>query len=112
MKGVFIYKIIECDKIIGTVELNSLNPEDLSIRVSRFLIKEDKRGKGYGKQTLKIISNKVFHEMNLKILALNVYKFNLGARRCYEKARFIIGTLNKNPENPKWDSYTMTLKNK
>ncbi len=112
MEGISIYKIIEGDEIIGTVELNSLNTEELSIKVSRFLIKKDKRGKGYGKQILEIVADKVFHEMNFKKLTLNVYKFNIGAIKCYEKAGFIVDTLNQNLRSPKWDSYVMILENK
>ncbi|MFH1879994.1 MAG: GNAT family protein, partial [Bacillota bacterium] len=50
---------------------------------------DDKRGKGYGTQALKLMIGYAFGVLGLERLELEVYSANKRAIRCYEKARFV-----------------------
>ncbi len=56
--------------------------------LDRFMIDEEFQGKGFGKQALKIICDKIFQEYNCKKLFLSVHKENTQAIMLYEKLGF------------------------
>jgi RimJ/RimL family protein N-acetyltransferase len=58
-----------------------------------FVINEERRGRGYGAQTLSA-AEAWLKSMNIKKLALHVFGSNVIARRLYERAGFEVSSLN------------------
>jgi RimJ/RimL family protein N-acetyltransferase len=88
-----VYKVIlsETNEIIGNAELNFENQRP---RLSRILIGEARnRNKGFGKQIVNKLLEKLFMEYTFLEADLNVYDWNKSAIKCYENVGFVI-----NPE--------------
>lgn len=86
------FKVIDSfnDIVIGHAEISP--SEDINtIKICRILIGDKtKRGKGYGKKIIKSLLDKAFKELNKEKAELNVYEWNIGAIKCYEKVGFKI----------------------
>lgn len=104
-----IYMIFDDENPIGSVELESINGEDLSANINRFIFGEKHKNNGFGALTLKELINTAFYDMGLERLTLRVFCFNVGAIRCYEKAGFLVKEFHQN-NDPKWNYYTMEIK--
>ena len=79
---------IKSGKIIGHCELNFLNEFP---RLSRILIGEQNfRGKGLGKQLVKIMISEIQKIQPTEIIELRVFEHNINAIKLYEKMGFII----------------------
>lgn len=90
MKDKEPYKVIlnENDEVIGHCEINLGNQFP---RLSRILIgAENNRGKGIGRAIVKEMVLKIQDKFPGKPIDLNVFAWNTGAIRCYEKAGFTI----------------------
>ncbi|MCM1990732.1 GNAT family N-acetyltransferase [Oceanirhabdus seepicola] len=108
-----IYKIVldKTNEMIGTVELFfPENNPDIAV-IGRFLIEEAFRGNGYGEEALKETVNKAFDKFGFNKVVLGVFEFNKNAIKCYEKVGFIKDKLREDVNNPKFNSYTMTIHN-
>ena len=57
--------------------------------IGHFLVAPAKTGKGYGTEALRLFVSKVFAELPVDTLELNVFNFNKAAILCYQKAGFI-----------------------
>lgn len=67
----------------------SVNPED-NIGFLKFIIVDKaRRGKGYGKEMLKLALRYAFEITGAKAVQLNVFRENAPARQCYEKVGFV-----------------------
>jgi len=86
---VFLYKIMDEDRFVGSVQLCRFDWERKEAVVGRFLIGDEaNRGQGIGKAALREVVKIGFQEFGLETLKLNVYLFNQPAIRCYESAGF------------------------
>lgn len=85
-----IYKVTETEtnKVIGHVSLGSISRKNKAARISRVLISEDARGKGYCCEIIQKILRIGFEDLQLHRISLGVYDFNHSAIRCYEKCGF------------------------
>ena len=107
-----IFMIFDDEICVGSIELNKIDTKNRSANVCRFILTKNKKNNGLGTLVLKQLSNRAFKEMGLEKLTLNVFCFNVGAIRCYEKAGFLVKEY-KQQEDTKWNGYTMELiKNK
>lgn len=60
------------------------------IKLARILIGEKSmRGKGIGTELINKLTEYGFNKLRAKRIALNVYSWNIGAIKCYEKAGFL-----------------------
>lgn len=91
-EGTMIYKVLNDEEMIGTVELGKFNTVEASATISRFLIREADCGKGYGSEVIELLKTIVFEEIGFKKLKLNVLSNNSIAIQCYEKAGFELVT--------------------
>jgi len=103
-----IYIILDNENPIGSIELEKINNETLSAHISRFILCDNAKNRGFGTLALKELINTAFKELGLKKLTLHVYCFNIGAIRCYEKAGFLVKEYHQR-EDTKWNYYTMEI---
>ncbi len=107
------YKIVELSsqKVIGHCEIYL---SETSAKLCRILIGDKSfRGKGFGFDAVNLMLYKCFNEFNYSLVELNVYDWNIGAIKCYEKAGFVV-----NPKKSKtievnnkiWTSINMFIK--
>ncbi|MFK7934090.1 MAG: GNAT family N-acetyltransferase [Saprospiraceae bacterium] len=73
--------------VIGFAELSDY--DEKTAKIARVLIgASSERGKGYGTSLITKLVRIAFAEWNKKSVILNVYDWNKGAIRCYEKVGF------------------------
>lgn len=89
----FVFEILLGQQIIGTIELNTINMEERSAYIGRFILAPEYQGKGYGTKALQYLIDWAFDDMELEILRLSVYSDNKAAVHMYiEKFGFdVIG---------------------
>lgn len=76
-------------KIIGHVEITRIDYEKSNGMLGPLLIGEpDLRGKGYGREIVKLAVDFGFNIIGLDEIYLWVFEFNTAAIKCYEKAGF------------------------
>ncbi|HEY3368228.1 MAG TPA: GNAT family protein [Symbiobacteriaceae bacterium] len=79
----------DAGQMVGYLELNRIDYENRAALVSRVLVgRLTNRGKGFGHQMASALLDLAFAEMDIQTLALEVFDFNQGALRLYEKLGF------------------------
>ncbi len=111
--NIIAFKIVDKLKhqVVGHCELEVYSN---SVKISRFLIAEKYRGKGYGQDTIKKLLQYISDVFNDSTVFLTVFSFN-PAIRLYEKMGFAQTEIEKNFlqfENELWHRVTMKLNNK
>ena len=81
-----IYSILDGESFLGIIQI--LRREENNFHIGRFLLDPAKTGKGLGTIALKQFCNFLFRNAQIESITLNVYAFNQGAQRCYEKCGF------------------------
>lgn len=112
---VFIYKIMNDDRFIGSFQLCKFDWESREAIVGRFLIGEEiNRGRGVGKKALNELVKIGFHHFGLATLKLNVYEFNIQAIKCYESIGFRKSLyrekMYQDIKGVWWNNFEMTLR--
>lgn len=84
----------------------SINVDDNTGFLKFVIIDHNLRGKGYGKEMLKLALQYAFEITGVKLVRLNVFDENIVAKHCYEKVGFIEESITKNVftyKNESWD---------
>ena len=90
-----IYSIF-CEKeFIGIIQ--KIQKERDNIHIGRFLINPELTGKGLGKRALVEFINLIFQDENANSITLNVFDYNAGAKKLYEKVGFKVVNVTENP---------------
>ncbi len=86
-----IYKAVEIEtnKTVGHISLGGISRKNKAARISRVLISDEARGKGYCDKMTNAILQIGFEDIELHRISLGVYDFNRAAIRCYEKCGFV-----------------------
>lgn len=86
----FIYKAVntESGRTVGHISLTSINRWNRSARITRVLVSNSDRGKGYAEQMMKALMKIGFGELHLHRMSLGVYDTNATAIKCYKKCGF------------------------
>jgi RimJ/RimL family protein N-acetyltransferase len=112
-KNTNAFKVIETtsNQIIGHCEVYLT---ETSAKLCRILIgTKSFREKGLGLEVVNLLLEKCFKEFKSSLVELNVYDWNIGAIKCYEKAGFVVNPeKSKNIEvnNKTWTSINMFIK--
>lgn len=81
--------------------------------LGRILIGDEKqRGKGFGQQILNLLLEFTFLNLHQTQVELNVFDWNIGAIKCYEKVGFIINqdrNLQRKVKNEMWTAINMRM---
>jgi RimJ/RimL family protein N-acetyltransferase len=76
------------DRAVGNVTLRDLDRENGSAEMSIVIVDRAFQGRGYGTDAVRCIVDFGFGELRLERIYLQVFDYNLRARRSYEKAGF------------------------
>lgn len=76
------------DLHIGNCGLHDIKWVDRTAFLGILIGETDYWNQGYGTEAIRLILDHAFRRMNMNRVDLNVYEFNKGAIRCYEKAGF------------------------
>jgi len=108
-----IYKAVDLDdKVVGHIELATINCQNGTAIICRIFVAPDQRRKGICTQMLRAILYKGFIELELRRIELWVYAHNIGAIQCYEKIGFVKeGFLRKYQKigDKYWDMVIMSI---
>lgn len=90
-----IYSIFFENEFVGIIQ--KIRKEMNNIHIGRFLINPELTGKGLGKRALLEFINLIFQEKNVNSITLNVFDYNVGAKKLYEKVGFKVVNITENP---------------
>jgi RimJ/RimL family protein N-acetyltransferase len=85
----FHLRTLSDDRLIGFVVLFNIKWASQTSELAIGIGEADYRGKGYGSDTLSLILNYAFNELNLFRVGLNVMDYNTKAIAAYERAGFV-----------------------
>ena len=90
-----IYSIFCENEFVGIIQ--KIRKEHDNIHIGRFLINPELTGKGLGKRALVEFINLIFQDENANSITLNVFDYNAGAKKLYEKVGFKVVNVTENP---------------
>ena len=90
-----IYSIFCENEFVGIIQ--KIRKEHDNIHIGRFLINPELIGKGLGKKALIEFINLIFQDENVNSITLNVFDYNVGAKKLYEKVGFKVVNVTENP---------------
>ena len=81
-----IYSIFCENEFVGIIQ--KIRKEHDNIHIGRFLINPELTGRGLGKRALIEFINLIFQDEDVNSITLNVFDYNVGAKKLYEKVGF------------------------
>ena len=81
-----IYSIFCKNEFIGVIQ--KIRKEMDNVHIGRFLINPELTGRGLGKKALIEFINLIFQDEDVNSITLNVFDYNVGAKKLYEKVGF------------------------
>lgn len=90
-----IYSIFCENEFVGIIQ--KIRKEHDNIHIGRFLINPELTGKGLGKRALIEFINLIFQDEDVNSITLNVFDYNVGAKKLYEKVGFKVVNVTENP---------------
>ena len=90
-----IYSIFCENEFVGIIQ--KIRKEHDNIHIGRFLINPELAGKGLGKRALIEFINLIFQDEDVNSITLNVFDYNVGAKKLYEKVGFKVVNVTENP---------------
>ena len=101
---------ISDDIIIGHILLRYPSEDKTVIRFGFVIVDDSKRGKGYGKQMLRLAIDYALLELRAKCITLGVFCDNSSAVECYKSVGFrIIGMDSYVIDGDEWKGFEMEL---
>jgi ribosomal-protein-alanine N-acetyltransferase len=102
----------ETDQFIGVAGFRDLSVRHRHAAFGISIGEKTMWGRGYGAEATQLLVRHAFQTLNLNRVQLEVYEFNKGAIRCYEKAGFQLeGRLRQThfAEGRYWDTLVMGI---
>ena len=90
-----IYSIFCENEFVGIIQ--KIRKELDNIHIGRFLINPELTGRGLGKRALIEFINLIFQDEEVNSITLNVFDYNVGAKKLYEKVGFKVVNVTENP---------------
>ncbi|BBM53185.1 GCN5-related N-acetyltransferase [Leptotrichia trevisanii] len=90
-----IYSIFCENEFVGIIQ--KIRKEIDNIHIGRFLINPELTGRGLGKRALIEFINLIFQDENVNSITLNVFDYNVGAKKLYEKVGFKVVNVTEKP---------------
>ena len=99
-----IYSIFCENEFVGIIQ--QIRKEHDNIHIGRFLINPELTGRGLGKRALIEFINLMFQYEDVNSITLNVFDYNAGAKKLYEKVGFEVLNVTEN----RMKKYMMIMK--
>ena len=77
--------------------IQKIRKEHDNIHIGRFLINPELTGRGLGKRALIEFINLIFQDENVNSITLNVFDYNVGAKKLYEKVGYEVVNVIEKP---------------
>ena len=90
-----IYSIFCENEFVGIIQ--KIRKERDNVHIGRFLINPELTGRGLGKRALIEFINLIFQDEDVNSITLNVFDYNAGAKKLYEKVGFEVVNVTENP---------------
>ena len=90
-----IYSIFCENEFVGIIQ--KIRKDHDNIHIGRFLINPELTGRGLGKRALIEFINLIFQDEDVNSITLNVFDYNVGAKKLYEKVGFEVVNVTENP---------------
>ena len=90
-----VYSIFCENEFVGIIQ--KIRKEMDNVHIGRFLINPELTGKGLGKRALIEFINLIFQDEDVNSITLNVFDYNVGAKKLYEKVGFKVVNVTENP---------------
>ena len=90
-----IYSIFCENEFVGIIQ--KIRKEMDNVHIGRFLINPELTGRGLGKKALIEFINLIFQDEDVNSITLNVFDYNAGAKKLYEKVGFKVVNVTENP---------------
>ena len=90
-----IYSIFCENEFVGIIQ--KIRKEIDNIHIGRFLINPELTGRGLGKRALIEFINLIFQDEDVNSITLNVFDYNVGAKKLYEKVGFKVVNVTEKP---------------
>ena len=90
-----IYSIFCENEFVGIIQ--KIRKEMDNVHIGRFLINPELTGTGLGKRALIEFINLIFQDEDVNSITLNVFDYNAGAKKLYEKVGFEVVNVTENP---------------
>lgn len=107
----YTFNIVANDSIIGHAEI--ILTAEGSLKIDKLIIGEaSNRGKGIGQQVINRLLNYCFTVLTAEIVELNVFDWNIGGIRCYEKCGLKLNRNKKTTftyDTETWTALNMTI---
>ena len=96
------------DAIVGHILLRYPTEDRTLVRFGFVIVDDSKRGKGYGKQLLRLTIDYAKRKLGAQKITLGVFCDNLSAVECYKSVGFrITGTDSYSIDREEWKEYEM-----
>ena len=96
------------DKIVGHILLRYPSEDKSVIRFGFVIVDDSIRGRGYGKQMLRLAIDYAQQKLDAKLITLGVFCDNVSAVECYKSVGFrITGEDNYTIDGENWKGYEM-----
>ena len=90
-----VYSIFCENEFVGIIQ--KIRKELDNIHIGRFLINPEQTSQGLGKRALLEFINLIFQEKNVNSITLNVFDYNVGAKKLYDNVGFKVVNVTENP---------------
>ena len=98
------------EEVIGHILLRFPSEDKSIIRLGFVIVDDSKRGKGYGKQMLRLAIYYAQQELGAQKITLGVFCDNLSAVECYKSVGFRITSEDAYPiDGEEWKGYEMEM---
>ena len=108
--NMFPLTAIDGEDLVGHILLRYPSKDKSVIRFGFVIVDDSKRGKGYGKQMLRLAIDYAQQELGATRITLGVFCDNSSAVECYQSVGFrIIGTDTYVIDGEEWKGFEMTI---
>jgi RimJ/RimL family protein N-acetyltransferase len=108
--NLFPMTMVDGEEIVGHILLRHPSEDKSHIRFGFVIVDNSKRGKGYGKQLLRLAIDYAQQEQGANRITLGVFCDNLSAVECYKSVGFhITGEDSYSIDGEEWKEYEMEL---
>lgn len=100
---------------VGFFRFRNMDYTKNTVHMGFILVDEKMRGKGYGKEMVRLAVKYAFEMLQMNVITLTVFAENVGAQKCYQAVGFQYTSFDEQQftyKDETWDLYTMEIQNK